>query len=100
LKQLLLALADDADEDHEDALAYLEDLREWLENGGVVPDVDAVVDSIYGEGDPDDEYRGAEEGTDPRIDLPPEELPPEVGVPAEPEAASPAPARRRRTVQS
>lgn len=96
LKQLLLALADEQDEGHEDALAYLEDLREWLEEGGAAPNVDDVVDSIYGQ----DEDAGEDE---PSEELPPDEID-EVAAEALPvvevPVTVPPPARRRTTVKS
>jgi hypothetical protein len=91
LKQLLLAIADG---DREDTMGYLQDLNEWLEKGGVLPDVNSVVldlaDSMAGDDEPEDDEEGddeeEEEGVDEEDDTDPED---------EPEAPAAAPARRR-----
>ena len=40
LKQLLLAIADG---DKDDTVGYLQDLTEWLQKDGALPDVEQVV---------------------------------------------------------
>lgn len=87
LKQLLLAIADG---DRDDTVGYLQDLLEWLEKGGVLPDVNSVVldlaDSMAGDDEPEDGDESDDEaGIDEEDDTDPED---------EPEAPA-APPRRR-----
>ena len=84
LYQFLLALLD---EDRADALAYLEDLHSQLEDEALaLPDVDYVVDTIYG---------GDGDGDEPEQAPPP--APVTQLVPVQDAVAPVEPARRRTT---
>lgn len=68
LKQLLLAIVDD---DRDDVLAYLDDLRGWIEKDGFLPDVEAVINDLTGDVDPDSlepDEGDDEEGPDDELD--------------------------------
>lgn len=97
LYQFLLALMD---EDRTDALAYLEELRAQIEDEALVlPSVDDVVDTIYGEGEEEPDGEGAAELVEAEAE-PPVEPVVDVEAPAEPAVTLPPPARRRTTVKS
>jgi hypothetical protein len=74
LKQILLAIADG---DRNDVLGYLEDLTGWLETGGALPDVYAVVETLAeaffeeaATGEDGDEAEGfADENAEDEIDV-------------------------------
>jgi hypothetical protein len=71
LKQLLLAIADG---DKDDTVGYLQDLTEWLQKDGALPDVEQVVleltEAWFEEGD-EDSPEDSDDEPEPAATIPP-----------------------------